>query len=312
MSYLPGPRISTQNYLLSQGSSRARCRKSQPRSFLVVILIFSLAMLPAMSHAKDGKKLYKAASKGDLSRVSALLEKGAEVDYQDRNGLSPLLIASAYGYVDIVNALLEAGAEVNLQTPNGVTALYSASANAKIEIVQVLLAAGADVTIEDSDGKTALHPASLMGYSEVVRILLEAGPTMVYSEDTPSVGPPIPLEHGRIVFYSRPHQKGLLTQLLPKIGLETGSFTIDDGEWIKTLAGYWDYRDVMADTHTVSSKAGGPCFNCDKYSVEILVGQTIYVELMWERGVLAQQVVRVVTEEEAMKYIISGTNRTRN
>ena len=83
--------------------------------------ITALILTSAVAHASDGEDLLKAASDGDLAQVRALLEKGTDIEHQNRAG------HLRTGTRGVVQALLAKGAEIDHQAKTGVTALYIAS-----------------------------------------------------------------------------------------------------------------------------------------------------------------------------------------
>lgn len=85
-----------------------------------------------------------------------LLEHGANPDSQARDGLTPLLAASAVGSIEAVKLLLEANAAVNLQDGAGRTPLMAAAERGCCPVVKLLLAAGARVDLLDRDGRDAM------------------------------------------------------------------------------------------------------------------------------------------------------------
>ena len=73
-----------------------------------------------------------------------------------------------------VTALLDKGADVNAKFRYGATALFKAAERGNTEVVKVLLARGADVTVKDTFyGATAMTWALSNKHVEVVRALLE-------------------------------------------------------------------------------------------------------------------------------------------
>ena len=75
------------------------------------------------------------------------------------------------GYARTVKLLLEAGADVDAQDKNGCTALILASSRGYADIVKLLLDANADTSIEDKFEKTALDYALKSNRTEVVKLL---------------------------------------------------------------------------------------------------------------------------------------------
>ena len=125
--------------------------------------------------AKDQQQLINYAYDGNLQGVRKLLREGANVNAQQNDGTSALIMASWKGHVEVVKALLlHDKVDVNARrTTDGVTALWMASQNGHVEIVKVLLMNNkVDVNARRTiDGLTPLYMASQYGYTEIVRCL---------------------------------------------------------------------------------------------------------------------------------------------
>jgi len=94
------------------------------------------------------EQLIQAVEEKDTIKVTELIKKGAKINYRRQDGqVSPLDCAVIGGDVELVNLLLNNGADVNSQTRNGYTALSTALANGLpgIEIIDSLIRHGADV-----------------------------------------------------------------------------------------------------------------------------------------------------------------------
>jgi len=123
--------------------------------------------------------LHAAARSGNFEVVRKLIEcDPAAINATNGVRSTPLLWASRgdnfkEGYV--LRLLLEHGADVNVQDKDGWTPLYVASMNGALEDLRVLLEHGADVEAKDNDGKTALQVAAKYGYNEIVELLREHG-----------------------------------------------------------------------------------------------------------------------------------------
>ena len=121
---------------------------------------------------------FQAVKKGQLDKVRELLEM-IDVDSQDDNGMTALMIAIGKNREDIVRLLLEYGADVDIKNNTGNTALMRASLRGYINIVRLLLEYRANVDIKNTRYETALMWASLNNSADIVELLLEYGAMMV-------------------------------------------------------------------------------------------------------------------------------------
>ncbi|WP_425386623.1 ankyrin repeat domain-containing protein [Wolbachia endosymbiont (group A) of Barypeithes pellucidus] len=121
--------------------------------------------------------LHKAVRGNFIEIVSALIEKGANVNAIDTVENTPLLVAVERGYIEIVNTLIEKGADVNVEGGfHSSTPLYCAIERNNAEIVKSLVEKGADVNAVDLFSQcTPLHYAARHGSAEIVKFLVEKG-----------------------------------------------------------------------------------------------------------------------------------------
>ena len=77
--------------------------------------------------ASVGEALYKACINGQVREVRRLLSGGADVNYVDEQGHTPLMVASLNGHVEVVDMVLAAEANANAANDGGFTALHMAS-----------------------------------------------------------------------------------------------------------------------------------------------------------------------------------------
>jgi len=176
--------------------------------------------------SRGSTPLHAAASHTDLEAVQMLLAAGAEVNLNDGDNESALMMAAlgpAFAIfgpqpkgdedtaVKIVDVLVKAGARLDdnalynhLQRTRGGTALHYAVRAGWPKVVQALLDAGADPDIKDPDGLTALDYAMARGYIpflqsrqpprlDIAKVLRDGGATVELAEepDWPPVGPPV-------------------------------------------------------------------------------------------------------------------------
>ncbi|KAH9524149.1 hypothetical protein Btru_048251 [Bulinus truncatus] len=109
--------------------------------------------------------LMQAVSKNTSSFAEELLRRQADVSLLDRHRYSALMLAAESDIpCDIIRLLLGSGADVNQQNVNGETALMLASSRLLVDKVKALvssLTCPADVHVKNKDGATALEIARL-------------------------------------------------------------------------------------------------------------------------------------------------------
>ena len=106
--------------------------------------------------------------------LNCLTENGADINALRKDNRTPLMVASSCGGVDQITFLIERGANVHLQDKNGDTALHHAARNMNnsLEIVCALTAAGASQMC-NNQGLTPLLVASSIGNNAAVEELLK-------------------------------------------------------------------------------------------------------------------------------------------
>jgi ankyrin repeat protein len=177
--------------------------------------VSALLAAGAQADAKDRTgwtALMQAASAGHAACVRALLHAGAqvdakskgeadrscpttrkrpfdkllEVDANDDNDWTALMLAASEGHAACVSALLDAGAQVDAKNNDGRTALMLAAHKGHTDCLTALLFAGAEVDAKDDDGSTAFTLASSGGHAACATLLLDAALGVLPSVVAPS------------------------------------------------------------------------------------------------------------------------------
>ncbi|XP_043921844.1 E3 ubiquitin-protein ligase HACE1 [Protopterus annectens] len=119
--------------------------------------------------------LHIAANCGSVECLVLLLKKGANPNYQDISGCTPLHLAARNGQKKCMAKLLEFNADVNICNNEGLTTIHWLAVNGRTELLHDLLQHVSNVDVEDSMGQTALHVACQNGHKTTVLCLLDSG-----------------------------------------------------------------------------------------------------------------------------------------
>ena len=119
---------------------------------------------------------HEAVRSGDVDRVRAVLNAGADIDALDEHGQTALMNAVHWGNLNISKLLIEAGAKLEHTAKYRLTALFLAVIGNKPQLVQLLIDAGADREIKGTSmfNCSPLEYARNQGFVEIINILEQA------------------------------------------------------------------------------------------------------------------------------------------
>ena len=117
--------------------------------------------------------LMLGAKNGHKRVVELLLERNAKIDCTDIFNESAVEKAANNGHEDIVMLLLERNARTKSKSKAFASALISAAGGGQGAMVKILLDCGVNMESKDKAGKTALAWAAYRGESGVIKLLLE-------------------------------------------------------------------------------------------------------------------------------------------
>lgn len=107
--------------------------------------------------------------------VQAAIAAGADVNFCDGFGLSPLHFAASQGDVAMLRHLVHAGADLRQLSPDNLFPMAQSAANGKLAALRELSALCADFESPLPFGKGALEVALESGHMDVVTYLIEHG-----------------------------------------------------------------------------------------------------------------------------------------
>ncbi|KAK4258388.1 hypothetical protein QN277_007843 [Acacia crassicarpa] len=118
--------------------------------------------------------LYQQVSYGNIEGIKALRREGAGLEWVDREGKTPLIVACMNPELyEVAKTLIELGANVNAYRPgrHAGTPLHHAAKRGLESIVKLLLLHGANALVLNDDCQTALDVARAKGHGNVVRAI---------------------------------------------------------------------------------------------------------------------------------------------
>lgn len=118
--------------------------------------------------------VYQQVSYGNSEGIKALCREGAGLEWIDREGKTPLIVACMNAELyNVAETLIELGANVNAYRPgrNGGTPLHHAAKRGLENTVKLLLSHRANALVLNDDCQTPLEVARAKGYTNVVRTI---------------------------------------------------------------------------------------------------------------------------------------------
>ena len=116
----------------------------------------------ASQRQRAANDVWDAAFVGDLNMVKKAISTGLDVNARNPVSGDPLLFtASLMGHTDIISFLLEKGADINVQNREGNSSLHVAAFLGRAEAAELLLKHGINVHVRNIQGGTAMDNATL-------------------------------------------------------------------------------------------------------------------------------------------------------
>ncbi|XP_022773655.1 ankyrin-3-like [Durio zibethinus] len=175
-----------------------------------VLDVIKVGKIPKSSNVSVFFPLIFVAQAGDVKALKVVIGRGeVNLDYQDDNGFSAVMVAALKGHVEAFRLLVYAGADVKLLNKSGETAitlselnqnrdlfekvmlefaiekgnrnaggfyaLHCAARHGDLDAVTLLTRRGYDVNVPDGDGYTPLMLAAREGHGSMCELLISDG-----------------------------------------------------------------------------------------------------------------------------------------
>ncbi|UQX88432.1 ankyrin repeat domain-containing protein [Jatrophihabitans telluris] len=114
------------------------------------------------------REAFDVARRGDVARLSALLDAGVPADLTNSHGDSLLILSAYHLHAGTVALLLDRGADVERVNDNGQSALAAAVFRRNVVLVEMLLAAGAQA---DTGTRSAREVATFFELTDMSAVL---------------------------------------------------------------------------------------------------------------------------------------------
>ncbi|XP_055813709.1 putative E3 ubiquitin-protein ligase XBAT35 isoform X2 [Solanum dulcamara] len=121
-----------------------------------------------------GELLYQQVNYGNVEGIKSLHREGAGLEWIDKEGKTPLMVACMNpGLYNVAKTLIELGANVDAYRPgrHAGTPLHHAAKRGLEQTVKLLLSHRANALIMNDDCQTPLDVARIKGFSNVVRAI---------------------------------------------------------------------------------------------------------------------------------------------
>ncbi len=121
--------------------------------------------------------LHTAALYNRPKAVKLLVDRGMPVDMRNADGLTPLMVASAFGNVEVAEMLLTLGADQRARNAtDGHAAIHIAAMAGHVGVMKLLLDKGGEIGLRAGrNSETPLHCAALYGRMKMIDYLAAHG-----------------------------------------------------------------------------------------------------------------------------------------
>lgn len=115
-------------------------------------------------------RIIEYTERGNYEKVEQLLDEGVDIEAQNEDEQTALIIAAKTDQLRIAELLISHGANIEARDEDGATALMWAACNS-LQLVQMLIEKGADLNAKDNDGDDAIFYAEDESKTDIAEYL---------------------------------------------------------------------------------------------------------------------------------------------
>lgn len=150
---IPNNKPATSNSKPCEGGADAGAAAPTPdKPKSISWAVFSKPQGSGVDENHSEKDVWDYAADGNTDKALESLKKEKTVDVVGEENRTPFMIAVDRGHVALAKALIERGADVNHKDSDGLTALHYACLCENPEMIDMLVKNGADENVTDNDG----------------------------------------------------------------------------------------------------------------------------------------------------------------
>ena len=121
------------------------------------------------------KNFKKYVRNENIDEIKNLIKKGEDMNKENKNGTTALMMAASYDRPEIVETLITSGVDIKTEDKHNSTALCEAASNDCYESMRLLVESGANVNQRGLNGNTPLIESVQKCNLEAVKLLVKSG-----------------------------------------------------------------------------------------------------------------------------------------
>jgi len=137
-------------------------------------ILFFIGLFVSVLHSQKSADVFEVARTGTVDEVKVILKINPKAfDVLNKDGYSPLILASYKSNNNVAKLLIESGCNINTKTAMG-TPLMACVVKGNNEIAKILIQKNASVNEVDANGTSAIIYCAMFKNYEIAALLMQA------------------------------------------------------------------------------------------------------------------------------------------